>query len=167
MIKTAEDVDLAVKSCKYPPKGSRGFGPKRGTLYGKIDTFSYLEHADDQTMVLIQIEHIDAVKNLDAILETPGLDGICVGPMDLSASLGCLGQMDHPDIIKAIDTITEKVAKTSVFYGVSCGYLGQDAKEWLDRGIQWISYSTDAHNSFTAASNNLKEIKSLNNEGKN
>ena len=161
MVKTAAEADLAVKSCKYPPKGIRGFGPRRGNLYGKIDTFSYLEQADDQTMVLIQIEHKDAVENLDAILATPGLDGICIGPMDLSASLGCLGQMDHPDLIKAINIITEKVMKTDIFYGVSCGYLGEGAKEWLDRGVQWISYSTDANNLFAAASKHLRELKNL------
>ena len=164
MIKTAEEADLAVKSCKYPPKGIRGFGPRRSNLYGKIDTFSYIEQADDQTMVLIQIEHKDAVKNLDAVLEIPGLDGICIGPMDLSASLGCLGQMDHPDFIKAIDTITKKVTKTGIFYGVSCGYLGENAKEWLNRGIQWISYGADANDLFATAVNNLKELKNSHNK---
>ena len=164
MVKTAKEADLAVKSCKYPPKGIRGFGPRRGNFYGKIDTFSYLKEADDQTMVLIQIEHKDAVENLDAILATPGVDGICIGPMDLSASLGCLGQLDHPDFIKAIDTITEKISKTDVYYGVSCGYLGENAQEWLDRGIQWISYSTDANNLIASAVNNLKELKNMHNK---
>ena len=161
MVKTAEEADLAVKSCKYPPKGIRGFGPRRGNYYGKIDTFSYIEQADDQTMVIIQIEHKDAVENLDAILATPGVDGIVIGPMDLSASLGCLGQIDHPDFIKAIDLITEKVSKTDIFYGVSCGYMGEGAKMWIDRGIQWISYSTDANNLFASAVNNRKELKDL------
>ena len=161
MVKTAEEAELAVRSCKYPPRGIRGFGLKRGHLYGKYDIHSYIENADDHIMVLIQIEHIDAVNNLDGILATEGLDGICIGPMDLSASLGCLGQLDHPDLIKAIDIVTEKVSKTDVFYGVSCGYLGEGAKEWLDRGVQWISYSTDADSLFGTAVSNLKEIKSL------
>ena len=161
MIRSADEASLAVRSCKYPPKGIRGFGPRRANQYGLVKFESYLKMADHQTMVFIQIEHADAVRDLDAILNTPDLDGIAIGPMDLSASLGCTGQFDHPDFTRAVDVITEKVRETDLFFGISTGYLGEGVKDWLNRGIQWISYSTDLNNLLTSSKKYLQELREL------
>ena len=159
MVNTAEEAESAVKACKYPPNGARGFGPRRGNRYGNVDLATYIKEADKQTMVLIQIEHIEGVQNLDAIVATPGLDGICIGPMDLSASMGLLGQLEHPDVVAAIDTIAEKMRASDLFFGISCGYLGEAAAGWLEKGVQWISYSTDVEIMCSNSRRNLAEIK--------
>lgn len=159
MVNTAAEAAAAVSACKYPPNGTRGFGPRRGNRYGNVDLATYIKDADKQTMVLIQIEHIEGVRNLEAILATPGLDGICIGPMDLSASMGLLGQLDHPDVVAAIDTIAEKLRSTDLMFGFSCGYMGEAVEGWLKKGVQWISYSTDVEMLCSNGRRSLSEIK--------
>ena len=74
-----------VRACRYPPAGTRSFGPSRGLLYGGPD---YLAHADETILTLAMVESVESLANLEAILETPGLDGVYVGPNDLALSLG-------------------------------------------------------------------------------
>ena len=78
-IQTVADVERVVAACKYPPVGIRGFGPRRGRRFGGQPYPEYLVDADEQIMVIVQIEHIDAVNALDEILTVEGLDGLCVG----------------------------------------------------------------------------------------
>ena len=142
MIKTAEDVRLAVAACKYPPKGIRGFGPLRN-MYGKASIAEYLETADDEIMVIAHIETIDAVRDIDAILATPGLDGISLGRNDLSGTLGKLGQHKDPEVLEAIDTVLEKARKTDLHVGSSTGFDPDLVKEWGDKGVQWFALGED------------------------
>ncbi len=81
LIRTAEEATLAVEACKYPPKGRRGFGPRRGVKFGGLDTRAYIEEADSRTLVIVQIEHIDAVRHIESILAVPGLDAVCIRPL--------------------------------------------------------------------------------------
>ena len=142
MIKSAEDVRLAVAACKYPPKGIRGFGPLRN-MYGKASIAEYLETADDDIMVIAHIETIDAVRDIDAILATPGLDGISLGRNDLSGTLGKLGQHKDPELLKAIDTVLEKARKTDLHVGASTGFNSELVKEWWEKGVQWFALGED------------------------
>lgn len=150
MVCTAKEAEWVVKACKYPPKGIRGFGPRRGIQFGGMDMRSYLETADEQTLIIVQIEHIDAVKNLDEILKVDGLDSICIGPNDLSGSLGKLGQPNHPDCIKARDTIIEKVRKTDKILGIATGFdmttKGENIRQLIEKGVQWVSLNADFAN---------------------
>ena len=164
LIRTAEDAANAVRACKYPPVGIRGFGPRRGVKFGGLDTATYLQDADSRTIVIIQIEHIEAVKNLDAILATPGLDGICLGPNDLSGSMGLLGQVEHPDVIEAIDTIIEKVRKTGLYLGVATGYNPQTVRQWIAKGIQWIALNTDYVNMYKYSKMVIDDVHSIKTE---
>lgn len=142
MIKTAEDVRLAVAACKYPPTGIRGFGPLRN-MYGKASIAEYLETADDEIMVIAHIETIDAVRDIDAILATPGLDGISLGRNDLSGTMGKLGQHKDPEVLEAIDTVLEKARKTDLHVGSSTGFDPDLVKEWWDKGVQWFALGED------------------------
>ena len=161
LIQTGEDAANAVQACKYPPLGIRGFGPRRGIKFGGIEMETYLQEADKRTMVFVQIEHIEAVKNSDAILATPGLDGICIGPNDLSGSMGLLGQIEHPDVIKAIDTIIEKVRKTDLYLGVATGYNPEKVRQWIGKGIQWIALNTDYVNMYKYSKMILDDVHSI------
>ena len=78
-VQTVADVERVVAACKYPPVGIRGFGPRRGRGFGGQPYPEYLTDADEQIMVIVQIEHIDAVNALDEIVAVEGLDGLCVG----------------------------------------------------------------------------------------
>ena len=150
-VQTPADVELAVQACKYPPRGIRGYAPRRGAGFGGIPQMDYLEFADRQTMVIVQIEHIEAVRNIDAILATPDLDGICLGPNDLSGSLGRLGRVGDPEVVKAIDTVLEKARRTDLLIGVATGYTPQTLSIWLEKGIQWICLNTDYSNMYQQA----------------
>jgi 2-dehydro-3-deoxyglucarate aldolase/4-hydroxy-2-oxoheptanedioate aldolase len=137
MIRSAEDTKRAVEACKYPPKGIRGFGPLRN-MYGR-SMEEYLEKADDEILVFVQIETVEAVRNLDEILATPGLDGICLGRNDLSGSMGKLGQHSDPEVLEAIDTVFAKGSQAGVYVGVSIGPNLDTVRDWYKKGVQWFA----------------------------
>ena len=142
MVCTAEDAATAVAACKYPPKGIRGFAPCRGIRFGGMSTPEYVEHADDQTLVIVQIEHIEAVKNLDAILATQGIDTILIGPCDLSGSMGLLGQTTHPDVVATIDQIIARGRAAGLPVGLA-GCPPDALVAWRAKGVAWLSLSVD------------------------
>jgi len=142
MIRTADEALRAVQACRYPPEGQRGFGPIRN-MYGMSSMKEYLEIAPQQTMVYAQVEHIDAVRNLDAILTTPGLDGIVLGRNDLSGSLGKLGQHSDPELLEAIETVFTKARETDLFVGVSIGPDLDTVRAWRDKGVHWFALGED------------------------
>lgn len=101
MVHTAEQAERAVREAKYPPRGVRGFGYSRANLHG-MDFDAYIASANDEIAMIMQIEHADAVANLEAILEVDGVDGLLIGPLDLSGSMGITGQMQHPRMVTAL-----------------------------------------------------------------
>lgn len=149
-ITNAQEVATAISGCKYPPKGNRGYGPMRGVRYGDIDQKDYLKHADSQTMILVQIEDIQAVNDLDAILATPGLDSIMIGPNDLSGSLNLLGQVSHPDVVQAMDTVIEKCHAAEVPVGIAGGYDPALVRTMIEKGLSWMSLNGDWGSMFKA-----------------
>jgi len=102
MVNTAKEAERAVRHAKYPDRGFRGFGYSRANTHG-IDFQTYIADANDEIAMIMQIEHKDAIPNLDAILDVDGVDGLFVGPMDLSGSMGIVGQLTHPDMLAALD----------------------------------------------------------------
>ena len=102
MVKTAAEAEAAVREAKYPPRGVRGYGYSRANLYG-ADFETYITSANDEIAMIMQIEHKDAIANLDAILRVDGVDGVFIGPLDLSGSMGITGQLDHPQMTAALD----------------------------------------------------------------
>ena len=85
LVNTVEDAKRAVDRCKYPPQGVRSVGITRAQRFD-LDFDGYMQRANDEVAVIVQIEHVDAARNIDAILDVPGIDGVFVGPFDLSAS---------------------------------------------------------------------------------
>ena len=142
MIRSAEEALQAVQACRYPPEGRRGFGPMRN-MYGMDSMQEYLDVAAEQIMVFVQIEHVDAVRNLDAILATPGLDGIVLGRNDLSGSMGKLGKHSDPELLEAIDTVFAKARQTDLFIGVSIGTDLETARAWREKGVHWFALGED------------------------
>ena len=142
-IKTIEEAKLAVSSCKYPPKGIRGFGPIRANNFSSMDNDKYLELSKTEPWVVIQVEHIDAVNNLKEILKVEGVDSILIGPNDLSGSIGLLGQTRHPEVLKHLDTIANECNQANIPFGTSTGFTPENISDWKNRGISWIALDDD------------------------
>lgn len=160
-IRTAEDAKRAVSTCTYPPAGVRGFGPLRATKYGLIDTQQYIKESGDLIWKIMQIEHVEAVENLEEILAVEGVDSIVVGSNDLSGSIGLLGQTGHQEVKKLMDRIGETARKFTKPLGVSMGYNLEAIKEWISRGISWIGVGGDCGFLMTSARNTLENTNSL------
>src|SRR5688572_26977135 len=116
MVNDVADAEMAVSSVKYPPVGTRGVGLARAQEYG-LDFEKYRKWAQEETIVVIQIEHIHAVEKLHEILSVPGIDAFSVGQYDLSGSLGAPGQFDHPRFLEALAEIRRVAEKTSPAWG--------------------------------------------------
>lgn len=140
MINDARAAEAAVRACKYPMHGGeRGFATRRATHYDTQPLAEYLEVSKSAPLVIVQIEHKDAVRNLDEILAVPGIDSVCIGPFDLSSSYGKPGQFDDPEISNAIDEILEKTLRAGLMLG---GYAAQD-KVWGKRFMHWKALGCD------------------------
>jgi 2-keto-3-deoxy-L-rhamnonate aldolase RhmA len=120
MVRTPEEVKALVDACRYPPTGKRGFGPRRASNYYRdIDT--YMARANDAIFVMPQIEDMATIDDLDAFMSVPGIDAVCIGPNDLSGTVGLLRQTTHPRIVEAIGKIkaTAKARGLPVCMGVN------------------------------------------------
>lgn len=142
MIDTAEQATEMVRACRYPPEGVRGVGSSlaRASNFGEIK--DYLHTANDEICLLVQVESVEAMENLDAILEVEGVDGVFIGPADLAASMGHLGNAAHPDVIAAIEDGITRITGA----GLAAGILITDpvaAKTYLDLGATFVATGID------------------------
>lgn len=158
-VRSAAEVKAVVEACKYPPVGVRGFGPRRGRGFGGIPYPHYLKDADEQILVFVQIEHIDAVRDLDAILAIDGLDGLCLGFNDLAGSMGLPGQVDHPEVIAAAEDTVRRTRQSEKWMGISMGYEKETVRRWVDLGVQWISLGTDFSSLYQQSKGVLDEVR--------
>jgi 2-keto-3-deoxy-L-rhamnonate aldolase RhmA len=116
LVDSAEDAEKAVAAAKYPPEGIRGFAFHRGNDWG-VDFAEYAAKANDEIAVIVMIESKEAVENIDAILSVEGVDGVLIGPYDMSGSYGIIGQTGSPIIKEAC----LKVAAACKKYGKAAG----------------------------------------------
>lgn len=143
MIKNAFEASMAVDFVRYPPKGKRGVGLYRAQYYG-IGFDSYKKWLNDESIIIAQIEHIDSVNNLASILDTEGIDGIIVGPYDLSASMGIPGEFDKAEVkhvLAEIDRITLAKKKPLGFHVISSDHL--KLIEQIDKKYSFLAFSLD------------------------
>ncbi len=143
MVNSRADAERAVAAAYYPPRGMRGVGLARAQDYG-ADFEGYRKRSEMQTVVFVQIEHIQAVNNLEAILATDGVDGFIVGPYDLSGSLGVPGQFEHPDVVSALARIREVSRSAKPVPGYH--WVPSDpsgAVEKIAEGYLFVGYSLD------------------------
>ncbi len=143
MVETGEQARELVRATRYPPFGIRGVGANaaRAARFGTIP--DYVQSADEQICLLIQVETRKAVENLDDILAVDGIDGIFIGPADLAASMGYLGQPHHPEVKALIlDTIARIRAAN-----IAAGILSLDEAfcfECLEIGVEFLAVGLDA-----------------------
>jgi len=142
LIMNAKDADKAIKSAMYPPVGNRGFGPIHASYHWRSSMTEYASEVDDAILKIIMIEHIDAVNQLEEILNVPNIDIVFIAPYDLSQSLDLAGQFDHPVVKKVINQAEHAVKAAGLYMG---GYAGTPEKghEMLNRGYNLLMLGYD------------------------
>jgi 4-hydroxy-2-oxoheptanedioate aldolase len=132
----------AVAATRYPPAGIRGVATTtRASRYGRVS--DYLQRANDEICVIVQLESRAAVASIEAIAAVDGVDGLFIGPNDLAADMGYLGSSGHPDVRAAIDAAVCRIVKTGKFAGTLTG-VEADARHWLDLGCLFVGVGNDA-----------------------
>lgn len=142
MIFTPEDAAKAAAAVAYPPEGIRGIGSAlaRSGAWGRYP--EYLTTARDTITLIIQIETAEAVENIDDILAVDGIDGIFIGPSDLSASMGYLGQQTHPDVVGAAKSVIAKATAAGKIAGVNA-FNPDQASDYVAAGADFVNVGAD------------------------
>ena len=142
-VNNAEIAQNAVNAVKYPPRGTRGVGLARAQGYS-LDLASYIRWNQEQSVIIVQIEHIEAVRNIEKIMAVKDVDGFLIGPYDLSASLGRPGEFDHPSFLAALEEINTRSAKHGWLKGVhSVNPSAEAAKQNIKTGYKFVGIGTD------------------------
>ncbi len=145
MINTPEDARALTAAAKYPPIGERSWGPHRATtLAGVADQSTYLREANDHVVTLAMIETRTALKNLDAIIDTPGVDGLFLGPSDLSIALSDGKALDplSKDVDRELDRILAAAQRTKKIPGAYC-HSAERAAALAKRGVKFLAVMSD------------------------
>lgn len=161
LVNTADQAREVVSAVKYPPHGKRGVGFCRANSYGmKLETVTGRDHLD--SFVCVQVEHIEAVKNIDEILNVDGIDAVMIGPYDLSASMRITGQFEHPDMIDAKTRILEACEEKSIAPGIHVVQPDiEEVKIRIGEGYRFIAYSLDITMLLNSCLNGMNSIRKL------
>ena len=150
LVRTVDDARKAVAACKYPPEGIRGYGPRKPSEYGRLGGPEFVKKMNDSVLVILQIEHIDAVNNIDEMVAVPGVSSVVIGSNDLSGSIGLLGQPRHPKVLAAIDKVIAAAHRANVPVGIGIGNDAAVINEWIAKGMQWVAMGSDTSLLLTA-----------------
>ena len=142
-VRSAEEVRQVVSDCRYTPVGRRGYGPRVPSNYDRDGGDEYVERANKNIFVAVQIETAEALEALDDILAVPGLDSLVIGPWDLSGALGVLGYVEHPSVVAAIEMIISKTRAAGLAIGAGMGPDANYAYRMARRGVQWLQVGGD------------------------
>ena len=161
MVNCPRDAQVAIAATRYAPQGSRGVGLARAQAYGPKFT-DYLEWQKDSTVVIVQIEHKDAVAQLENILLVPGVDGFIVGPYDLSCSMGIPGEFEHREFKKVMNFILNTGLRIGCPPGLHI--VEPDVlrlKESIEQGYRFIAYSVDVRMLDVSARAGVQALKEI------
>ncbi len=158
-VNSAEQAADVVRYARYAPEGSRGVGLARAHGYG-FRFAEYVASANADISVIVQAEHRSAVENIDAIVQVPGVDAVLLGPYDLSASYGKMGQISDPEVLNGIDRVTtscQAVRMPLGYFGISFDAV----KPWMDKGYSLVVAGVDVLFLGNGARRMLKELQSV------
>jgi 4-hydroxy-2-oxoheptanedioate aldolase len=140
-VQNAEEARRAVAACRYPPAGIRGITTGgRASRYGRAA--SYLKEADQQVCLLVQAETLGAIDRIPEIAAVDGVDGVFVGPSDLSASMGHIGNPLHPEVQRAIETAAKRINDAGKVAGILTS-VEADARRYIEWGYRFVAVGTD------------------------
>ena len=153
MVETVEQAELMVKAVRYPPEGIRGVGAAlaRATRWNSIE--DYYQTAHEDICLLIQIESVTGLNNLDDILKVEGIDGIFIGAVDLSATMGYQGNPNHPEVQKEVIDAIQRIRQA----GKAAGILStqhEATQKYLDIGTEFVAVGDET----SVLINSLKEL---------
>ena len=158
-VESPEILAQAASWTRFPPVGVRGYGfTQHNVDYEPVTIPQIIQHSNDNTMLVFQIETQAALDRRDELISVPGVDAVMVGPADLSISLGIPGQFEHPKLIDAIDKIIETCQRRHVAPGIHIRSLHL-AKFWRDRGMRLLSTGGDALFLFDKVSETVKALR--------
>jgi 4-hydroxy-2-oxoheptanedioate aldolase len=139
-VQNAEEARRAVTGLRYPPGGMRGVsGCTRANRYGRVK--DYFKHVHDEVCLLLQVETRTALSNLEAIAEIDGVDGIFIGPNDLAADMGHLGNWQHPEVWKVMEDAAKRIRKVGKAPGILVGEA--DGKRCIEMGYLFVAVGSD------------------------
>lgn len=140
-IGSAAEASKAVRAARFAPEGNRGANPfvRAADYSSRIEWFA---ESNRDTAVLLMIEGAGAIAELDQIIDTPNLDGIFIGPMDLSHALGVPGEVTHPSVVEAIERVIAATRAKGLICGIFAG-TSEAARRWIGRGVTLIGVSVD------------------------
>ncbi len=160
MVSNRKEAENFVQACQYPPKGYRSFGPIRASIYGGDD---YSKHADNEILKLAMIETKEALEKLNEILDTPNLDGIYIGPADLSLAVGENPGFDKAENTKAykeILKILEAAKKRNLLAGLHNG-TPEYAQKMIEKGFNLVTVGSDSRYITAGAKFDLEKLKGI------
>jgi 4-hydroxy-2-oxoheptanedioate aldolase len=157
MVNTRAEAEALVRACKYPPRGYRSWGPVRASIYAGAD---YGDHANDDIVVMPMIETAEAMKNLDDILSVPGVDGVYVGPSDLSLALGLKPRLDQTDapVVEAQQKIAEACKRHGVVAGIH-NSTATYALKMIAQGYQFVTLASDSRHMAMKAAEEVAVVR--------
>ena len=158
MISNKNEAENFVKACMYPPRGYRSYGPIRGLVYGGAD---YAEKANDEIIKFAMIETKESLENLDKIMQTEGLDGIYIGPADLSLAVGEKPSFDKPEgdpVYDLIMKILEHAKKNNIIAGIQNGQP-EYAEKMIKKGFQLVTIGSDQGYMTAASKTAISKLK--------
>jgi 2-dehydro-3-deoxyglucarate aldolase len=159
MVKTAADAEAAVQAVYYPPRGQRGVGLARAQGYGARFQ-EYRRWLEDNAIVVVMIEHIDAVNAIDSILSVPGVDAYIIGPYDLSGSMGRPGELDYPEVQSAIKRVHEAGRRLGKSGGIHVVEPDLDQlRHYIQAGFSFLVYGLDIRILDTVCRNHMQNIR--------
>jgi 4-hydroxy-2-oxoheptanedioate aldolase len=158
MVNTPEEARALVSYCLYPPKGARSNGPIRAAMYGEAT--GYQKTANDEIIIMPMIETKQAVENIDAILDVPGITAIYIGPSDLGFSYGLIPILDReePEILAIYETLLAACAKRGIYAGIHCGSAAYAARA-IKMGFRLVTIANDSGLMQMAAKSAVKTVR--------
>ena len=156
-VNSAEKAKKIVRYCKYPPDGIRSVGLSRAQKYG-LGFREYVQRANEDIAIIIQVEDVEAVNNIEAIIAVQGVDAVLVGPYDLSGSMGKLGQVKDPEVQSEIEKVRQACRKTDMPLGIF-GVDVDAVKPYIEQGFTMIALGTDTQMFIASAREMLQKVR--------
>ena len=160
MVSNRKEAENFVKACQYPPKGYRSFGPIRASIYGGDD---YAKHANEEILKLAMIETKEALEKLDEILDTPNLDGVYIGPADLSLAVGeepSFDKLENTKTYNEILRILDAAKKRDLLVGLHNG-TPEYAQKMINKGFNLVTVGSDSRYMAAGAKSDLEKLKGI------
>ena len=159
LIETEEQAMDAVRFTRYPPLGERGCGLDNDYCGWKSGAAEYIEWANENILLILQIESKKAIDNIEKIAKVKGVDALLIGPLDLSVSFGVPGEVSHPDVVKSIARVAEVCKKNNVVFGFPGSV--ENAAMWAKDGARLICIGSDTTFIADGCRHNLRSFREM------